>query len=147
MNVLPRKDVAAPQAMRGHVVEGCLYCGQGFRRIKPIALVSSSANVAKVAEVFLTPIRLAVFREFNVPVRYIRGWRKYLGEKCKFCRSPATTAAHKIPYKRGILDYGLRPDFLNRWANLVATCHGHNKKAEWKDDKVGRYVAKLRGAK
>jgi len=98
-----------------------------------------------VRDPFLTEAQLAVFKEFDVPVRYIRGWRRYLGEKCKYCEKPAVTAAHHIPYRKGIMDYGLRPDFLNERWNLVATCRRHNKKAEWNDARIASFVARLRG--
>ena len=93
---------------------------------------------------FLTPIQLSVFQEFDVPVRYLRGWRSYLGNTCHFCGEAAETAAHKIPYKKGILKWGLRPDFLNRRGNLLPTCGSHNKKAQWSDKRIETYIARLR---
>jgi len=98
----------------------------------------------KTSGPFLTAIQLSVFREFDAPVRYLRGWRSYLGETCHFCERPAQTAAHKIPYKKGILRYGLRPDFLNNRRNLLATCKPHNKTAQWSDERIQSYVARLR---
>ena len=93
---------------------------------------------------FLTSTQLSVFQEFDVPVRYLRGWRAYLGNTCHFCGKIAETAAHKIPYKQGILKWSLRPDFLNRPENLLPTCKSHNKRAEWSDERIETYVASLR---
>ncbi len=94
--------------------------------------------------VFLTRAELDVFRRWGVPVRYIRGWRAYLGETCAFCGRAAETAAHKIPYRKGILEYHLTPTFLNRRRNLVATCRSCNKKAEWPEARIRGYVERLR---
>lgn len=96
------------------------------------------------ASPFLSPTQVSVFLEFDVPVRYLRGWRSYLGDTCHFCGKPAETAAHKIPYKKGILKYRLRPDFLNHRRNLLPTCKSHNKSAQWNDKRIEAYIARLR---
>ena len=93
---------------------------------------------------FLTAAQISVFREFNVLVRYLRGWRSYLGETCYFCGKAAETVAHKIPYRKGILEYWLRPDFLNGRNYLVPTCRSHNKTAQWSDRQIETYVKRLR---
>lgn len=94
---------------------------------------------------FLTEVQLAVFTEFGVAVRYNREWRRdhVVGKRCKFGPEPAEQAAHRIPYHKGVLRWHLRPDFLNEPWNLVATCRDHNKEAEWSEDRIERYVAKL----
>ena len=94
---------------------------------------------------FLTEIQMAVFEEFGVPVRYHREWRKrhVVGRRCRFCGKPAQTAAHRIPYDKGVRAYHLRPDFLNQPWNLVATCRGCNKKAQWRDDRIKLFVVTL----
>jgi hypothetical protein len=96
---------------------------------------------------FLTEVQLAVFREFGVPVRYNRGQkRKDLlppGKRCEFCSEPATRAAYRIPYTKGVLKHHLRPDFLNQSWNLIATCSDHITKAKWSENRIERYVAKL----
>lgn len=67
-----------------------------------------------------------------------------MGKNCKFCGKPAKQAAHRIPYQKGVLESGFRPDFLNEPWNLVATCVSCNKKAQWSDDRIEGCVAKLR---
>ena len=93
---------------------------------------------------FVTEAQLAVFKEFGVPVRYLDEWRKrHLPAICAFCTEPATTAAHHIPFTRGIIQYRLRPDFLNEDWNLIATCSDCNKRAEWADSQIENFVAEL----
>ena len=93
--------------------------------------------------VFLRADELAVFQEHGVPVRFIKPWKKTLGTVCSVCNAPAETAAHRIPYKLGILKYGLLPSFLNQWVNLIATCRRCNKSVELDAAKTAQIVAAL----
>jgi hypothetical protein len=56
----------------------------------------------KGKRIFLTAVERAVFMNMGVPVRYVRDWRQHLGNWCTVCGAPAKTAAHKIPYTKGI---------------------------------------------
>ena len=96
---------------------------------------------------FLTEVQLAVLKEFGVPVRYNHKWRRkhVVGHTCNFCKEPATHAAHRMPFTKGVRKYHLRPDFLNEPWNLVATCGSHNKRAQWTDERIEAFAAKLRG--
>jgi hypothetical protein len=94
--------------------------------------------------VFLPEEDLRVMRKWGVPVRYVRKWKPVLGSTCHFCPEESQNAAHKIPYMRGILVYGLTPTFLNRMENLLPTCRKHNKQAELSDEEIVTIVEQLR---
>ena len=78
-----------------------------------------------------------------MPVRYIK---HKLGTCCAVCGLPAATgnplqAAHLIPFSKGIKEYRLTPDFLDRIENIVpahrSTC---NKTAELSDAQIAVYL-------
>jgi hypothetical protein len=84
--------------------------------------------------VFLTEHEHAAYLR-RAPVRFIRGRKHEI--KCAHCGKPAQPDnklqhAHRIPFLKGVLEFGLTPDFLDAHVRIVsAHARKCNDEVEW----------------
>ena len=75
----------------------------------------------------------------RMPVRYIK---KKKTEVCEICHKPPTQDnplenSHIIPFIKGIVDFALTPDFLDKDKNIISAHKREcNKSAELNNDKI-----------
>ena len=101
--------------------------------------------------VFLLPEELATYKR-RPPVRYsARGFAK--SSVCSVCGQSATDAnplqaAHRIPFIKGVINYGFTPDFLDDHSNLRWAHRQHcNNSVELSDDEITALASELRARK
>jgi hypothetical protein len=89
----------------------------------------------------------------RVAVRYPQKARKFVsnrdGEKCCICGMKGTLQrpiqlAHRVPFKIGVIDWGLCPDWLDSVSNLCLAHRGAcNDNAEIKESDIPAWLCKL----
>ncbi len=53
-------------------------------------------------------------------------------------------AAHRVPFARGVLNFGFTPDWLDRSENFAWACRRIcNGKVEWDNEKIKTYLGEL----
>lgn len=91
--------------------------------------------------IFLTKEEQDTYKK-RAPVRYVKHKKDVC---CVVCGgNDRLQNAHLIPFKNGVIKYGLTPDYLDRKENIVTACIGScNKSVEWDHQKITTHVQAL----
>ena len=78
-------------------------------------------NIGFKGRDFLTKAEWQTYLK-RMPVRYIK---KKKTEVCEICQKPPTKNnplenSHRIPFRRGIVEFALTPDFLDDYTNIIS---------------------------